>query len=68
MLKIYQGADLKKLAFAVLERSTKDAYDLDPMAAAWLLSDEAGIYADLVKLPDGTLGELASLALERLVK
>jgi hypothetical protein len=63
---VWKGADLTGLAMAVIERATNDACDLDPIAGAWLLSDEAGIYAELAGLEDGVLGELASLVLVRL--
>ena len=63
---ITKGADLTSLAVAVLVRATIDACDLDPIAGAWLLSDEAGIYAELAGIDPGVLGEVASLALVRL--
>jgi hypothetical protein len=57
---------LPAIAYAVIDRAAQDAANGSPTAGAWLLSDTAQAYADLARLDDGFLGELASMALERL--
>lgn len=55
-----------QLVIDVLEQATRDAAKGDPIAGAWLLSDEADLYAQAAGLDDGFLGTIAGGALERL--
>jgi len=55
-----------ELAFGVINRAALDAADGSPTAGAWLLTEQADLWAGVAGLDDGFLGELASKALERL--
>lgn len=68
-MKIHPQADLTRLAAAVLKTAVVDAETLrDPLAGAWLLSDQARLMAKAIDLDPKHLAETAAKSLEKLVK
>jgi len=59
-------AVLPELAYSVIDRAVRDAASGDPTAGAWLLSDQAEVWADVAGFDKGFLGQLANRVLEGL--
>lgn len=66
-MKIHPSADLKGLATAAIERAYLDSKHLiDPLAGAWLLTDQAAALGEIAGLKSEVLPQIAVKALEGL--
>lgn len=54
-VRIYEHADLKPLALAVVSQAIRDMRGCDPVqaldAALWLTGDDFGVWADVMNIP-----------------
>jgi len=58
---------IKNISTGVLEKACRDASRGDPLAAAWLLTLPASLYAEVSGIESELLGELAYKSLENMI-
>ena len=64
---MYFDCGVRKISAAVLEAAARDAKRGDPIAACWLLTRDAELFADAFGIEDGFLGRLAGICFMEII-